>query len=112
MDDAITKRLEKGVFNLIHHNTAKFLRFVERFAKGSKDYKLPEYKRYALMLYYALFKDILKNTDFNNINEALELLHEEKYKSFNQEVKEIVAYLLENLKIKTKPLNLEFCPLL
>ena len=111
-DDAITKRLEKGVFNLIHHNTAKFLRFVKKFMNGSQDYLNSEYKRYALMLYYALFQDKLKNTDFNSINEALELLHEEKYKFFNQEVKEIVDYLLENLKIKTKSLNLEFCPLL
>ena len=112
VDDAITKRLEKGVFNLTHHNTAKFLRFVDGFTKGSKDYMKTENKRYTLMLYYALFQDKLSKTPFNNINEPLALLQTEKYKFFNQEIREIVAYLFENLKIKTKPLNLDFCPLL
>ena len=109
-DDAITKRLEKGVFNLIHHNTAKFLRFVEKFANGSKDYEKQENNTYALMLYYVLFLDRLEKAGFTSIQEALALLHTEKYKYFNQEVKEIVAYLLEHLQIKTMPLGNNVIP--
>ena len=110
VDDAITKRLEKGVFNLIHHNTAKFLRFVEKFANGSKDYEKPENNTYALMLYYVLFLDRLEKAGFTSIQEALALLHTERYKYFNQEVKEIVAYLLEHLQIKTMPLGNNIIP--
>lgn len=110
VDDAITKRLEKGVFNLIHHNTAKFLRFVQKFADGSKDYEKLENKTYTLMLYYALFLDRLERAGFANIQEALALLHTERYKYFNQEVKEIVAYLLEHLQIKTMPLGNNVIP--
>lgn len=110
VDDAITKRLEKGVFNLIHHNTAKFLRFVQKFANGSKDYEKQENNTYALMLYYVLFLDRLEKAGFTSIQEALALLHTEKYKYFNQEVKEIVAYLLEHLQIKTMPLGNNVIP--
>ena len=110
MDDAITKRLEKGVFNLIHHNTAKFLRFVEKFTKGSMDYQNPDNEVYALMLYYALFLDKLDKAGFNNIHEALALLHTERYKYFNLEVQEIVTYLMEHLQIKTMPLGNDIIP--
>ena len=109
-DDAITKRLEKGVFNLIHHNTAKFLRFVEGFTKGSKDYLNPENEVYALMLYYDLFLDKLDKAGFNSIYEALALLHTENYKYFNQEVQEIVAYLMEHLQIRTVALGDDIIP--
>ena len=110
VDDAITKRLEKGVFNLIHHNTAKFLRFVEKFTKGSMDYQNPDNEVYALMLYYALFLDRLDKAGFNNIHEALALLHTERYKYFNLEVQEIVTYLMEHLQIKTMPLGNDIIP--
>ena len=112
MDDSITKRLEKGMLYLIHHNTKRFLHFVEKFSDGSKDYMKPENKTFALLLYYALYQDKIDKAGFNNIYEALALLHEEKYKFFKQEIKEIIAYTMENLKFKTKPLNLDFCPLL
>lgn len=110
VDDAITKRLEKGVFNLVHHNTARFLRFVEAFAKGSKDYMNPNNEVYALMLYYALFLDRLDKSGFSNIYEALALLQTEKYKYFNREIQEIVAYLMEHLQIKTMPLGNDIIP--
>lgn len=104
-NDAITKRLEKGMSNLIHHNTTSFLRFVERFIAGERIHIAETNKAYATMLYYILFQDRISKTGFSNIDEALELIHNKKYACFKQEVSEIVSYLLANLNIKTKPID-------
>ena len=108
-DDEITKRLEKGVFNLIHHNTAKFLHFIDNFLGGSDDYLKKENEIYTLMFYYALFSEKLDKSGFNSVYDALSLLQTGKYIYFNQEIKEIVSYLLEHLQIKTIPLSDLFC---
>ena len=109
-DDTVTKRLEKGVSNLIHHNTASFLRFVERFIAGEDVHKVEVNKTYAIMLYYALFQDKLSKTGYNSINEALELIHLPKYDCFKQEIAEIVSFLLARLDIKTTPIGAEIIP--
>ena len=108
-DDEITKRLEKGVFNLIHHNTANFLHFIDNFLGGSDDYLKKENEIYTLMFYYALFSEKLDKSGFNSVYDALSLLQTGKYIYFNQEIKEIVSYLLEHLQIKTIPLSDLFC---
>ena len=109
-DDTITKRLEKGVSNLIHHNTSSFLRFVERFIAGENVHMVEDNKTYAIMLYYALFQDKLSKTGYNSINEALELIHLSKYAYFKQEIAEIVSFLLARLDIKTTPIGAEIIP--
>ena len=109
-DDAITKRLEKGMANLIHHNTASFLRFVERFIAGEEVHKVEANKTYAIMLYYALFQDKLSKTGYSSINEALELVYSPKYACFKQEIAEIVSFLLARLDIKTTPIGVEKIP--
>ena len=109
-DDAVTKRLEKGVSNLIHHNTSSFLRFVERFIAGENVHKVEDNKTYAIMLYYALFQDKLSKTGYSSINEALELIYLPKYAYFKQEIAEIVSYLLSRLDIKTTPIGAEIIP--
>ena len=109
-DDAVTKRLEKGVSNLIHHNTSSFLRFVERFIAGEGVHKIEDNKTYAIMLYYALFQDKLSKTGYSSINEALELIHLPKYACFKQEIAEIVSFLLARLDIKTTPIGAEIIP--
>ena len=109
-DDAVTKRLEKGLANLIHHNTASFLHFIERFIAGEDVHKVDGNKTYAIMLYYALFQDKLSKTGYSSINEALELIHSPKYTCFKQEIAEIVAYLLSRLDIKTTPIGAEIIP--
>ena len=110
IDDAITKRLEKGMANLIHHNTSSFLRFVERFIAGESVHIDEANRTYAIMLYYTLFLDKISRAGFSNINEALMLIHDEKYACFKQEVSEIVSYLLANLNIKTTPIGAEIIP--
>lgn len=109
-DDAITKRLEKGMANLIHHNTASFLRFVERFITGEDVHKVDDNKTYAIMLYYALFQDKLSKTGYNSINEALELIYLPKYACFKLEIAEIVSFLLACLDIKTTPIGADIIP--
>lgn len=104
-DDDITKRLTKGVSNLIHHNTSNFLHFVKGFIDGTKDFLDVKNKRFALMLYYDLFLDKLEKTSFVNIYDALDYIHKEQYKYFKEEISEIVDYLLEKLSVKTVPLE-------
>lgn len=109
-DDDVTKRLEKGMSGLIHHNTSSFLRFVERFIEGEGVHKVEVNKTYAIMLYYALFQDKLSKTGYSSINEALELIHLPKYACFKQEIAEIVSFLLARLDIKTTPIGAEIIP--
>lgn len=109
-DDDITKRLEKGMATLLHHNTGSFIRFVRDFVKGSSAYRDKENEVYALMLYYALFQDRLDRTGFDNIHDALSLLHQDRYAYFKQEIAEIFAYLSEHLQIKTKPIGDDIMP--
>ena len=109
-DDAITRRMEKGMANLIHHNTTSFLRFVERFIKGENVHTAEVNKTYAIMLYYALFQDKISKAGVSSVNEALELIHAPQYTCFKQEISEIVSYLLANLEIKTTPIGAEIIP--
>lgn len=109
-DDVITKRLEKGMANLLHHNTVSFLHFIELFIDGSKQYLDTKNYKYALMLYYALFQDRLDKTGFASIYEALELIHKEMYSYFKQEISEIISYLLAHLQLKTMPLGEDVLP--
>ena len=109
-DDAITKRLEKGMANLIHHNTKSFLLFVERFINGEDVHKAKANETYAIMLYYALFQDKISNAGVSSINEALDLVHAHQYACFKQEMSEIITYLLAHLEIKTTPIGADIIP--
>lgn len=110
VDDVVTKRLSKGMANLIHHNTASFLLFIERFIAGEKVHLAESFATYALMLYYILFQDRLDKTNFSSINEALELIHDPKYFYFKQEISEIVSFLFDKLDVKTTPLGNDVVP--
>lgn len=111
-DDAITRRLEKGMGNLIHHNTASYLHFVADFLSGSKRYMEEDKRPYATMLYYDLFQERIDKTEFKEMGmyRALELLHDDRYRYFKQEVSEIVSYLLAHLEITTTPLGDDVLP--
>ena len=109
-DDAVTKHLEKGMSNLLHHNTASFLRFVERFIKGEDISSEPNCNKYSLILYYDLFQDRISKAGFKSLGEALALIHEKQYSCFKQEIGEIISYLLANLNIKTTPIGDDIIP--
>lgn len=109
-DDAITRRLEKGMKNLLHHNTYSFLHFTEQFISGNP---LPSYtnnKAYFVMLYYALFQDRISKAGFHSISEALNLIHDSRYSYFKQEILEIISYLSANLDIETRPIGNDVIP--
>ena len=109
-DDAITKRLEKGMSNLLHHNTASFLRFVGRFIDNEDIISVRNSKEYSLILYYALFQERISKAGFKSIYEALALIHKPQYSCFKQEIGEIISYLLANLNIKTTPIGDDIIP--
>lgn len=111
-DDEITRRLEKGMGNLVHHNTVSFLRFVNDFIAGSKQYLDENNLPYTTMLYYILYQERIDKTEFKDMGmyQALALLHNERYRYFKQEVAEIVSYLLAHLEITTTPLGADLLP--
>ena len=111
-DDEITRRLEKGMGNLVHHNTVSFLRFVNDFIAGSKQYLDENNLPYTTMLYYILYQERIDKTEFKDMGmyQALALLHNERYRYFKQEVAEIVSYLLAHLEITTTPLGADVLP--
>ncbi len=109
-DDYMTHRLESNIKNLIHHNTASFLHFVRDFINGSDDYRKEEYVKFSTMLYYDLFAERINNTNFKDIYEALEKIHDKKYLCFKEEISQVVNYLIEHLNIQTEPLGNEVLP--
>ena len=111
-DDAVTRRLEKGMGNLIHHNTVSYLHFVSDFMSGSKRYLNKDCLPYATMLYYNLYQERIDKTELKGMGvyEALNLLHDDRYRYFKQEAMEIVSYLLAHLEITTTPLGSEILP--
>lgn len=111
-DDAVTRRLEKGMGNLIHHNTVSYLHFVSDFMSGSKRYLNKDCLPYATMLYYNLYQERIDKTELKGMGvyEALNLLHDDSYRYFKQEAMEIVSYLLAHLEITTTPLGSEILP--
>lgn len=111
-DDAITRRLEKGMGNLVHHNTASYLHFVADFLSGSKRYLDEDHLPYATMLYYNLYQERIDKTELKEMGmyQALALLHDDRYRYFKQEAAEIVSYLLSHLEITTTPLGLDVLP--
>ncbi len=109
-DDSITKRLERGMGNLIHHNTASYIHFVDEFAKGGNEYREERYKTYSTMLYYDLFSERIGRAGFTDIYSALALIHDPKYHYFRDEISEIASYLLSHLEITTNPLGEDVIP--
>lgn len=109
-DDAVTRRLEKGMSNLLHHNTFSFLRFVERFIAGENVHLDEDNATYSLMLYYALFQDRIDKSGFGTIYEALESVFRPEYECFRQEISEILSYLMASLNIRTMPIGEDAIP--
>lgn len=102
-----TKRLMKGMANLIHINTAQYIDFIRRFVAANCEIKSviksKTDKHFATMLYYALFQAKIGNTEFKNIDEALHSI--ELYPLLKQEISEITDYLTENAAFNTYPLG-------
>ncbi len=107
VSDDTTKKLEKGMSNLLHHNTRSFLRFVLDYVNGSENYLKKEYERYAAMLYMDVY-DLNGKMDYEEMKVSLYMLaNEPNYSCFKQEIGEIIRYKLKHLEIITAPLGEE-----
>lgn len=110
-DDEVSKRLAKGMGNLVHVNSIDFIRFIRDFVHNGcklsedsiRDSRAKEsYQHFSLMLYYALFQDRIDVLGYQSIDEALALLN--RYPMFKQEMLELMDYLQDNLEFKTYPM--------
>ena len=100
-DTPLTKLIEKGMGNLIHVNSVRYLKFLADFARGSLDYRQQgDYHIFALMLYYAIFQKKVSQSGYTTMYDALADL--QKQKLFMQELSEICDYHHEYVKINTQ----------
>lgn len=113
--DDVSRRLVKGMGNLIHINSVAFIGFIRRFlSNGCKLENLQSDEadsntadnHFAMMLYYALFQERIGKLGFASIYEALEKV--EQYPLFKQEMSELMDYLHDNLEFKTYPMSTDF----
>ena len=103
----MTKRIIKGMANLIHINSAQYIDFIRRFLAAECNVKQainsPTDGHFAIMLYYALFQAKIGDTDFHSLEEALLCI--EQHPLFKQEIGEIMDYLKDNVAFNTYPLG-------
>ena len=104
-NDALSRRLVKGMGNLTHVNSVAFIRFIKRFVADGCT--LHDYgSHFALMLYYALYQERIGKLGFHGIGEALERVGQ--YPQLCQEIEELMDYLHDNLEFKTYPMGCDF----
>ena len=105
-DDEVTKQLAAGMANLVHINSVRFIRFIRTYlrnncrvttAAGSLE------RHFALMLYYALFKECIGKTRYHDTDEALAAV--DRYPLFKQEMSELMDCLVARLEFKTRPMG-------
>lgn len=107
--DEISDLLKNNISNLVHHNVVSYLKFVKNFAEGKQDYLEDQNSRYSLMLYYNLFGERIQKIPFagNTVLEALGRIQQKPYEVFLKEISQLMDYNIDNLSIKTKPLQRE-----
>lgn len=104
-DDDFTKRFTKGISQFTHINTPAYLRFVDRVMqdKGHIQCDDEREEKYALMLYYTLFQSKISQLGVHSIDEALGRLAD--YPLFMDEIRQLIAYQLDNIDVKTFPIG-------
>lgn len=104
-DDDFTSRFEKGISNLVHANSATYLRFIQSVLSSSEPIALRDTRErtFAVMLYYTLYVDKISKTGLNNLEEAIQKF--KNYPLFVAEVGELVDYLLANIGNTTFPVG-------
>ena len=101
-DDDVTKQLVTGISNLVHINSTHFIHFIRAYLRNNCKIKetTETDRHFALMLYYALFKErISKTKKYKSIYEALAAVN--NYPLFKQEIAELMDYLVDHLEFKT-----------
>ena len=99
--DELTKRMEKGLSNMVHANSASYLRFVRNAVQHPDSLCLVDERdhAYAVMLYYTLYSDRISRVGFSSVEEGISRLKD--YPLFVQEIMELTDYLLTNMDVCT-----------
>lgn len=100
-DDAWSRRIGKGIGNLLHVNSLAYLSFVHRIVLSDGPIEVTDdcEEAYVLMLYYALFQESVDKLGFKNVAEALQQVR--KYPLLVKELVELVDYLMSNIDVRT-----------
>lgn len=103
--DENTGRYEKGIANLVHNNSVAYLHFIQHLLTNADEIRFDDERErvFGTMFYYTLYLDKISKTGVRSIEEALRNF--KKYTPFVNEVKELTAYLLSNIDIKTFPIG-------
>lgn len=103
--DENTSRYEKGIANLMHNNSVAYLRFIQHLLTNADEIRFDDERErvFGTMFYYTLYLDKISKTGVRSIEEALRNF--QKHTPFVDEVKELTAYLLSNIDIKTFPIG-------
>lgn len=103
--DENTSRYEKGIANLVHNNSVAYLRFIQHLLTNADEIRFDDEREriFGTMFYYTLYLDKISKTGVRSIEEALRNF--KKHTPFVDEVKELTAYLLSNIDIKTFPIG-------
>lgn len=99
--DQNTRRYEKGISNLVHANSAAYLRFVQHTLSHltSVTFADERQRTFGVMLYYTLYMDKISRLGFRSIEEGIALLSH--YPLFVAELQELTDYLLAHLEMQT-----------
>lgn len=99
--DALTRRMERGLANLVHANSASYLHFVRDIVQHL-DCISPKDEReraYTVMLYYTLYADRISRMGFHSAEEGIARL--KNYPLFVDEIVQLTDYLLSQLEVST-----------
>ncbi len=104
-DDEVSKQLAAGMGNLVHVNSVRFFRFIRTYLHNNCRLQpaSAEEGHFALMLYYALFKERIGKTRYHDIYQALAVV--DRYPLFKQEMSELMDCLIARLEFKTRPMG-------
>lgn len=102
-DDEYSKVFAKNMGYLVHVNTPEYISFIRKALKNDCDIepKNEAEEKYALMLYYTLYKTKINSTKFTTIYEAIKKLND--YTLFKTEISEICDYLMDLLETEVQP---------
>lgn len=99
--DELTRRMEKGLSNMVHANSVSYLRFVRNAVQHPDDLHLADDRdcAYAVMLYYTLYSERISRVGFSSVEEGISRLKD--YPLFVNEIMELTEYLLSSMDVCT-----------
>jgi superfamily II DNA or RNA helicase len=110
-EDKNTEIYEANMKRMIHWNDLNLIHFVQKLIADDFEYDhTATNEKYALMLYYGLYREGILKTGYVNVDAALKVFG--RYPYFVQELREMMDYLDSNLNVSTERIpELGDCPL-